>query len=199
MRDNPCAGRRGFTLLELLVVLSVLSVVTTIGVVMLGRLMDYHRDVSARESASAQAEQVLEMFRADASAVLPGAGHVALDPEAGKLSMVVSAPAADTGRTPAAPIRVTYRTEKEDGSTVLIREESPVEAHDAPARVTWRTEADKVFFSAASGAAWLGVWQQPEPPDAIRLMLEIIPGGWKSPGRRPVVRFVDVNLGTAQP
>lgn len=199
MRDNPCARRRGFTLLELLVVLGVLSVVTTIGVVMLARLMDYHRDVSARESASAQAEQVLEMFRADASAVLPGPEHVRLNQSSGELSLVVGALSTETDRDPSKPVRVTYRVKQEGIGSVLVREESPIEGANGAVRATLRTEAAGVYFAAASGLAWLREWQQAEPPDAVRMVIEMMPEGGNIRGRRPVVRFVDVNLGTAQP
>ena len=198
MRNRLRQHTMGFTLLELLVVLSVLSVVTTMGVVMLARLMDYHRDVSAGEAAATELENLLDQFRADASNVITGPEHVRLDGETGGLTLVAAAPTADGTRNPASPIRITYRVMRESGGTVLMREEVPDGA--SAGRVTLRVPVASAAFSAASDTTWREQWLDATLPDALRLVIMAAPDvRGVRPANRAVTRFVDVNLGRVRP
>mgnify|MGYP005856055475 FL=1 len=191
MRNSLRVHIRGFTLLELLVVLSVLSVVTTIGMVMLARLMDYHRYVSAGEAVTAELESLLEQFRADASSVIAGPEHVKLDAGTGGLTIVAADPTAEGSRNPAVPVRITYRVVQENGGSVLIREEMADGA--SAGRVTLRAAVASSSFAAASGAGWREVWHEAEVPDALRLVVTAAPDIRVPPASRAVTRFVDVN------
>ncbi len=197
MRDERDIRQGGFTLLELLVVLSVLSVVTTLGVVMLSRLMDFHRIVSAGESMSFAAGQALEQFREDTQSLVAGPGHVRLEPgEGGGLSLVVAAPTPEGARDPGSPIRVTYRLTREGGGATLVREE---ERGGTPKRLTLRVEVSEARFEAASGLEWRDEWTMAAMPEALRMVVLPVPARLRGPGARPLMRFADVNLGGAQP
>ncbi|MBP9002850.1 MAG: prepilin-type N-terminal cleavage/methylation domain-containing protein [Candidatus Hydrogenedentes bacterium] len=195
MRGKSRSHAGGFTLLELLVVLSVLSVVTTMGVVMLARLMDYHRIVSAGEGAATSLENLLEQFRSDASSVISGPGHVRLDSD-GALTLVVAAPMANGWRDPAVPVRVTYRVVRDGGEARLLREEIPAGASSG--KVTLRAMVGDVTFAVANGTVWREQWLEQDVPDATRMVVTAVPDPRTLPTNRSVTRFVDVNLGRSR-
>ena len=90
MRNAPIRTRRGFSLLELVVVVGIIGVVTTIGLTTFIRMMDYWNAEQSRASLERKAEYALDQMRQDFAAALSsglcgsplvGEARVARDPE----------------------------------------------------------------------------------------------------------------------
>ena len=67
---NNATSTRGFTLMELLVVLAILGVVSTVGFVTYGRMVTYWGDLRTRTALEGVADNVLNSFREDLGAVV---------------------------------------------------------------------------------------------------------------------------------
>jgi len=64
-------ARRGFTLLELIVVLAVLSVVSTLGISAFVSITSYYNTTARRAALDVQAQEIFERMREDCAMVVP--------------------------------------------------------------------------------------------------------------------------------
>lgn len=178
--------RQGFTLLELLTVLAVLAVVSTIGLSMFFRVGDGWRVATLRMDLSTRADQALAMMRHDfdqiISAKLSGYGLVGTQrlenqKRFGRVPLeddVVALPATDRDPRDGSISRhkITYRIDRSSTTPRLVRIVEPFGAsvsESAPQLVTEGALA--LRFEYFDGAAWRPEWTGAALPEAVRASL----------------------------
>ena len=190
--------RHGFTLFELLVVISIMGVATTLGATMLSRVMDTWRRVSVRTELDAMAERVFEKMGKDFADVLSSdLSGVAL----GGITQTVRDHADFPGRALAddriiIPIRtapgldraeagamVMYKVERDNGRDQLVLTIGDL-VTDVPVPIGGRIEMipqARVLGLRFEYASKDGVWQAPDDeagsfddlPKAVRVSLAL--------------------------
>lgn len=178
---------RGFTLLELLVSLAILSVVTTIGVQTFFRVGDSWNTVSLRTTLDAEANQTLEMMRNDFNHVLSHTlsgesirgmerleenkryeGIARLEDDRVVLPIATEHP--ETGHMTYQ--RVMYHITREEGPPTLARTLGPLsEATPQGARQFVSENVLALRIEYHDGESWLRSWDAAGNPDAIRVSL----------------------------
>jgi len=177
---------RGFTLLELLTVLAVLAVVSTIGLSMFFRVGDGWRVATLRMDLSTRADQALAMMRHDfdqiISAKLSGQGLIGTqrlenEKRFGRVPLEDDLVAmAVTERDPrdgsVARHKVTYRIDRSSSTPRLVRIVEGLGANAAEAASQLITEgALSLRFEYFDGAVWRPDWSGIALPEAVRASL----------------------------
>lgn len=189
--------KSGFTLLELLVVIALLAVATTLGVTTLFKSTDVWNIYRTRAELDARADNIFETMRADFAAVvdpgdtgvpLVGASATAQDQ---RFHMVPLAD--DSVRVPVlltsaqgglfAPAGVLYGIDRAGGRNALVR--TATELGGQPGAESGTAIAEgvlqmKVEYAPADGSPWVAAWDRPDLPRAVRVSLTLTdPDTWR--------------------
>lgn len=190
MRTAILEERAGFTLLELLVVLGILSVVTTIGMGAFVSVTGNWRTTEIRAALNARADNIFRGMRRDldrlvssrvsGAPVLGSSGsaqqdslfwHVPLANDRLVLPVFDTDPA--TGRSQA--IRVSYGVERTGAVPMLVRTMGGLgETTPDGARETAGMGVLGFRVAYLRGGQWQSEWQFPGHPEAIRVSLVLI-------------------------
>ena len=175
---------RGFTLIEMLVVIAILSVVTTLGTMTLVQLWARWGELKAASTLDTRADSAFQTMRKDFAATVasPIAG-AALQATSGteedkrfyehplrsdQFTLPVDVATA-AGRTTAL---VGYRIERKDGQATLMRTEQPLRGNgQAAGRVVAEGVLKMHVEYAGAGGGWSDGWAQPGNPKAVRVSL----------------------------
>lgn len=179
---------RGFTLVELIFVMAILGVLTTMGVVTFGRINTLWAQTRSRTELDARAEYALEQIRQDmvafvspelTGAPLQGTNSISSDaafPGADLASDTLLIPI--RGTTPAGSellAAVQYSVEADGAERVLTRTRmglygEPTEAN--PVNVVSGIVHFNVQYAGPEGI-WQDAWDSLEPPSAVRVSLVV--------------------------
>lgn len=177
-------NRRGFTLLELLVVMTVLSVVTTIGVTAFIRVTGYWNDASSLARLENGAAAAFDSMGDDFAAVLssrtaPGAftgvrggvnGGGAAELADDRVTLPVEQVNAATGGRER--VLVTYVIDREGaGAARLLRRSVPSTGVAGGTDTEVAKGVAGMRVSYFDGAAWRPEWRENTPPRAVRVSL----------------------------
>ena len=165
---------QGFTLVELILVIAILGILTTMGVVMFGRINNAWTLTRNRTELDAKAEYALDQIRQDltdlVSPALTGAPLQGADAAVPDAAFPGANAASDTliipirGETPAGAARVLTRTQT--GLYGETQETAP------PATVAEGVAQFNVQFLGPD-AQWLDAWETAAPPAAVRVSLVV--------------------------
>ncbi len=180
------AARYGFTLLELLTVLAILSVVTTIGVQTFGKMTSVWRDTTVRMELNAKSVNIFNAIRDDiervASAERTGRTIQGIDrletekmvnrhkPEDDRIILPVFQRNRGTG--PWESLSVMYSIDRE-GAPKLVRSQGPEDGTEPSAGVQVKGEqvvAMNITYLTHENT-WEKEWTRPELPAAVRVSL----------------------------
>lgn len=184
-------GRRGFTLLELLVVIGLMGVVSTLGTQLFFEMTDAWTSMRQRADLDAEADSAFRLIREDfeqlVSPRLAGVSLQGVDRSAqqdarywglplndDEMTFAVLAPVSGSDSVRAGLVR--YRVERSDAeglADVLRREVRDIGL--PPEKAAGQTVALGVVrleleYQAADGQ-WLPAWDRPELPEAVRASL----------------------------
>ena len=189
MKQNPRQG--GFTLFELLVVLSVMSVVSTIGVTAYIRVTDLWRVSAMHMELGATAEDIFENIRRDmenvASSRRTGQAIQGIDvlSEAAMYGRVpldndrLILPILQTGASGTSErLAVKYHIHREAAPNQLTRTLGPMDGSE-PAGAS-QSIADNVLaldVEYLSGGAWQPAWSGTVQPEAVRVNVTVSGAG----------------------
>jgi len=179
----------GFTLLELLTVIVLMGMATTMGIVMLFKVSDAWRETQRRTELDELANRILDEFRKDAALVVSprvdGASirgvvrtmgderFYRIPLEDDRVTLPVSLPLEPDG--PPQRVDVTYEINRQDGQTALLRTVNVPGAAGAPVKVADGVLAMRVeFMERGSDGSWHAGWSKPGLPAAIRVSLTIM-------------------------
>ncbi|GMV98863.1 MAG: hypothetical protein AMXMBFR84_00030 [Candidatus Hydrogenedentota bacterium] len=183
----------GYTLFELVVVIGVLSVVTSIGVTSFYKMTSYWSAVQRKSQLHRTADNAFNAIQTDLAAVvaspLASLGVQGLNGEAqadelfyriplanDQLTAVIQAPAGESNR--ALSQRVTYRLDRapETGIGTLVRAASERTAEPSEEQKTdvlaGVLQLD-IQYAAAGGGGWQSEWKQPGLPAAVLVSLTV--------------------------
>ena len=179
---------RGFTLVELILVIAILGVVTTMGVVTLGLINEKWKQVQTRTELDAVAEYALGQVRQDMAAFvspsLTGAPLQGMNSETADAAYPGTQLATDRlviptrGATPEGGevlAAVKYAVENPEGARVLTRTRTglygdPTQAQ--PVNVAEGMVHFNVQFKDPEGQ-WQDAWDSVSPPLAVRVSLVV--------------------------
>lgn len=181
-------GRAGFTLLELLVVISVISVVTGIGVQMFGAVGSRQKTQEIRLALADRAALALDSIRRDVSQVVSsqlggqaivGESHLEETRRAGRVPLeddrvVLPVQQSPTPDAPAERRQVTYSIVRDNADTRLTRTVGLLGAK--PGEGLAQDVLDGVMsmrIEYFDGAAWQRTWTGAANPQAIRVSLVV--------------------------
>ncbi|MCX5758558.1 MAG: type II secretion system protein [Candidatus Hydrogenedentes bacterium] len=174
----------GFTLLELLTVIVLMGVATTMGVMMLFKVSDAWRDTARRIELDEMANRILDELRQDFGAVVSpsvdgasirGVTRTANDARFFKIPLEddrVTLPASLPMKPDGPPERVdiSYQVNRQDGQTALLRTVNTPGAAGAPAKVADGVLALRFeYVEHGSDGAWHVGWSKPALPAAVRV------------------------------
>ncbi|HOD51024.1 MAG TPA: type II secretion system protein [Candidatus Hydrogenedentes bacterium] len=200
---------RGFTLVELILVIAILGVLSTIGVVMFGRINNLWTQTRNKTELDARAEYALEQVRQDIAAFvspaltgapLQGVDSVASDPAFPGVKL-----ASDSllipirGTTPAGGevlAAVKYAVVAESGTRILTRAPMGLYGEAGEAKSTEVTEGVAQFNVQYAGpeGQWQDAWDGAQPPSAVRVSLVVAePGRPERQVAREAIFAVHVN------
>ncbi len=188
------ASKHGFTLLELLVVIALMGVATSMGMVMLSRVSDQWRSTSVRASLDDRAAYVFGQIRQDladvlsaslsglsiqgvsqtASSALPGAAAVVPDD-----TLTIPVELAPAPNAPLQRAGITYHIERKDDECTLMRTARLAANKAAGASLGSVKVADGVlamrveYQGRAAGDAWQPQWSKPSLPGAVRVSITL--------------------------
>lgn len=193
MKPNPRQG--GFTLFELLVVLSVMSVVSTIGVTAYIRVTDLWRVSAMHMELGATAEDIFENIRRDMENVASSRrtgqaiqgmdvlseaalyGRVPLDNDRFILPILQTGASGTSER-----LAVKYHVQREGTPNQLTRTLGPMDGSE-PAGAS-QSIADNVLaldVEYLSGGAWQPAWSGAVQPEAVRVNVTVSGAGqWQA-------------------
>jgi type II secretion system protein J len=181
---------KGFTLIEIIVVLSLLAVSTTLGMIMFSRVSDTWRQTTIRTEMNATADVIFDQMRRDFTEVVPpklsGAAvratqqsardnrffRVALEDD--QVTIPVEIVAGPDGRLQRLDVK--YHVDRKDGAATLMRTSSLPGAPDG----TTVKVADGVlamcveFAGKGPAAAWKREWTGPSAPSAVRVSVTLM-------------------------
>ena len=188
---NRTRRRIGFTLIELIVVLSLMGVATTLGVVMFARVTDVWKQASIRTELDATVNNVFEQMRQDFDAVVSGklagvsvrgATQTAQDKRFFKIPLeddqvivpieIAPGPGARVQRAD-----VRYVIERKEDMPTLVRTTTLSGSPNAP--VTHLKLAQGViamrveFIGKGPESSWQKDWLQAAAPGAVRVSLTV--------------------------
>jgi prepilin-type N-terminal cleavage/methylation domain-containing protein len=177
---------RGFTLVELIFVIAILGVLTTMGVVMFGLVNNLWAQTRARTELDARAEYALEQIRQDMAAFvspaltgapLQGRDNAMTDPAFPGVQL-----ASDSLLVPMRGLTATggevlaaaqYAVKSEGGERTLMR--TPMGLYGEPAKAKPVTVVPGVVhFNVQYGGAeekWQDNWDSVQSPSAVRVSL----------------------------
>ncbi len=181
----PC----GFTLLELLTVIALMGVATTMGITMLFKVSDAWRETTRRMELDELASRIFNEMRKDFALVVSpavdgasirGSGRTATDDrfhrvplEDDRMTLPVSLPLKPD--EPPRRVDVTYRIDRQDGKTALLRTINLPGEAGAPIKVADGVLAMRIEYSERrSDGSWFAAWTKPELPAAVRVSLTIM-------------------------
>ena len=184
--------RNGFTLIELIVVIALISVVTTMGAVMFSKMSDYWRSTWNEAEVDANARGALAQIRLDVGSVLPTAlssesvrGVSATAPAGDsrrlaedQLTLPVQLPLGGTGLLTTASVRYAVDRSQAD-NPVLKRYSGPLGAQSTAAKAQDTVVAKGVtqfkveYLTRTGSGQWVPEWNQPTLPAAIRISLAL--------------------------
>lgn len=179
--------RSGFTLLELLVVLAIIGVMTSIGITTLFSMLDYWNLSKGRMELYAKAENALNQIRQDFAAAIPSALNPA--PLEGKSAVVQDKglywgqsmeddsvalschlPIAE-GTTVAGTVKYFVDREK---NNALVREAGVPGGNEAPNRmevVQGVLKFNVEYASPETDGGWASEWSSATLPPAVRVTI----------------------------
>jgi len=191
LRTTACSLQpRGFTLLELIVVLSLMGVATTIGMVMFSRISDTWRQVTISTELNATADIIFNQVRQDLSevvsaklsgAAIKGTPQAVRDKRFFKVSLeddqivipveIVPGPDARLRR-----LDVKYYIDRKDGGSTLMRASTaPGAAEGSSGKVADGVLAMCIeYMGRQPGAAWQRGWTQAAAPSAVRVSVTLM-------------------------
>jgi type II secretion system protein J len=191
---QPAIGRRrpafGFTLLELLVVIALMGIVSTLGTQVFFAMTDAWTSTRQRTELDAQADQIFKTLRHDfeqivsprlAGVSVKGVTREAQDPRFynqnlgdDELSFAVLQPVGDMESVRCVQAR--YYLNRSEGATVLTREVKDFGYADKTA-VRLPVSQNVLSFYAeylAADGQWEKTWDRPELPEAVRVSLTLV-------------------------
>ena len=181
---------RGFTLLELILVISLMGVATTIGMVMFSRISDTWRQVTISTELNATADIIFNQVRQDLSevvsaklsgAAIKGTQQAVRDKRFFKVSLeddqivipveIVPGPDARLRR-----LDVKYHIDRKDGGSTLMRTSTaPGAAEGSSVKVADGVLAMCIeYMGRQPGAAWQRDWTQAAAPSAVRVSVTLM-------------------------
>jgi prepilin-type N-terminal cleavage/methylation domain-containing protein len=184
----------GFTLLELLVVITIIGIVMAIGTSTFYGVMAAWNERRSIAELDAQADAVLESIRRDVADTLSyDVAGVSIHGDTATIedprtyppaqhpddSLIVPIRAVDPNRPLAVPANVGYRVERTAQSGILMRTVGPLGAgFPTTNRVELLPDARVLGFSVEylstePGALWTDTWSREELPAAVRVSLAI--------------------------
>lgn len=182
----------GFTLVEIIVVIGIMGVVSTLGFVIFGKLLVAQRVILGRTDLDQEAQTVFEAMARDfdqvLSAELSGVSVRGISGEAqmagdayANLSVEddqVITPVARFADGPYGQVgQVRYYIDREGRQTNLTRalgalgEESP---NNQPTQLSERVVAMHIQYLDKASHKWLPIWDKSELPQAVRVSLMLI-------------------------
>ena len=179
-------GRSGFTLFEMLTVIAVLAIVTTIGMRLFFRVTDLWKTTAVRMELNTKADTIFDLMGHDFSQILsselsgvPLVGQAAMEEvkrykrvrlEDDRIILPIEYQNPLIGRTER--VSVMYHIERDEGAPKLMRTLDALGKN--PPEGTKQLVAENVLsmrIEYGDGKAWLPAWARPEMPDAVRLSL----------------------------
>lgn len=185
---TPPRRHAGFTLFELLVVLAVMSVVSTIGVTAYNRVTGVWRVSALRMELGSSAETILESIRRDMENV-PSARRtglaiqgvdvlseevnyrrVPLDNDRLILPIVQTNLNGMTER-----LAVKYHIQRDTAGNHLVRTSGPMDGSEPAGATLFLNDANVLSLDVQflDGGAWKPVWTGPDHPEAVRVALTL--------------------------
>lgn len=177
----------GFTLLELLVVVAIIGVVTTMGAMMFGELLRVWRVLETRAELDQQAQNALNTIGKDLAATIPPSlAELSIEgfqrpdnPEglADMISFPIRLPTAD-GPTLSGSVSYHVRVIEEEGKVgeTLVRQMALLgDATSIPEPVTIAegVVALAIEYLPGKGAEWQTEWSQEDLPEAVRVSITL--------------------------
>jgi prepilin-type N-terminal cleavage/methylation domain-containing protein len=180
----------GFTLLEIIVVLALMGVVSTLGMVMFSRLSDLWKQTTVRTDLAATANAVFREMRQDfgqvvspklSGSIVKGTTRAASDSRFFRVSLdddqvviPVETVAGPDGRLQRLDVK--YYIDRKDGAATLMRSMSvPGGAETASVKVAGGVLAMAIEYSGKGPApAWKREWKEAGPPSAVRVSVTLM-------------------------
>jgi len=195
-RSQSCvrSDRNGFTLLELLVVIALMGVATSLGMSMFFKVSDAWRRTETRTELDARADAIFEQMRIDLSQVLStkvcgyairGASQTAQDPRFFRVPLKhdrIVIPAKNLGQPgqPAQYANVCYHIERHAdlGGYDLVRTTGPLgpkPPEGSPLKVGGGVLAMRIEYQAdEKDRTWQPDWSRANQPAAVRVSLTLM-------------------------
>lgn len=189
IRRDLYSRRRGYTLMELLTVLAVLAVVSTIGMTILFRVNDYWNVTSIRSNLNAAAETAFATMQRDFDQVLSAKrsgismtgsrrleekkryGLVQLEDD--RVTLPVETVQPETGQIER--YNVMYHIARDGSTPILMRTLGALGANPpAGANHVVLEGVLSMRVEYHDGVSWLPEWNQPLLPEAVRVWLVLI-------------------------
>jgi prepilin-type N-terminal cleavage/methylation domain-containing protein len=180
-------ARRGFTLLELIVVLAVLSVVSTLGISAFVSISSYYNTTARRAALDVQAQEIFERLREDCAMVVPSSfaggsffsvrqmeeskryGRVPLEND----SVVVPISFFNPVTEEVVRASVQYRIDRSEGVPRLMRrmEGGFDKAEPQGAEEVLAEGVMSMRIEYFDGTGWRGEWNEGRHPSALRVSI----------------------------
>lgn len=185
---TPLRLRDGFTLLELLTVMVLMGVATTLGITMLFKVSDTWRETARYTELEEQANRVFDEMRQDfaslASFTLYGTAIRGVPRNASDARYAGVVIEDDTVILPAilalkpneAPQRVdvAYRISRENGQCILLRSVRVPGVAETPVKVADGIVAMRIEYQEqSSDGTWQAGWNKPGHPSSVRVNLTL--------------------------
>lgn len=186
-------GARGFSLFEMLVVLAVLSVVTTIGITAFATITTSYRETDRRMALNDVAQRIFDSLERDCAEVTPSAlcgvpvraarameetrryGRVPLEND--KLVLPISTFNPVTGKMDR--LTVMYGIDRESAPQLVRTMQGGYNTTDPTgAREVLADNALSVRFECFDGKEWKAGWDAPGNPLAIRCSVTVANPDW---------------------
>lgn len=176
-------ARRGFTLLELIIVIATMGIASTMGMVVFSQINTIWHDQTSKTALNnnattafnACAEDILGMQAAGVQFVgIPKSDGKAAPTKADLANQLPDDQLRITKAPTGAPaVDIVYQIEHRDGTNVLTRAESPTGAQAGSARKIAENVAGMYieFTAKGPGSPWQRGWSKAEMPGAVRINL----------------------------